>query len=476
MKIHYSNWRALPVLLTIQLLAITDIFIVNVALPSIRQDISANDAEIQLIVTAYMIGFASFMITGSKLGDQIGRKQIFLTGIILFMLASIGCAMSPIPEVLISFRFLQGVGAALMVPQVLTYIQILFTDNKERTRAIGWYGVVIGAGTLLGQLLGGYFSSLHVTFTQSPWRLIFVINIPVCIAAVIAGQILLPESKNPDKKKNDYKGLVMMSVGLLLLVYAISTGNDSKWSSSVWMIIISSVILLSAFARLQFLNTRSGKSSLINTNLFRYRNFILALTAISLLMIMIDSYFFILTIFLQSGYHLSPLRSGYVIIVQGAGFMLTSSLAPRLFLKFGTRSLIFGLSIIIISMTLQATCYSASTTALTQYSFMIVHGAGVALVLPPLANIALSDLPEHLAGNASGVYATLQQIFGAIGVAICGNIFFGTLNDHADFDNYYSAFEYGIAFNILCLLGVMVVLLIHNTKEPKTLDHKKINS
>lgn len=465
MKIHPSNWRALPVLLTIQLLAITDIFIVNVALPSIRQDISANDAELQMIVTAYMIGFASFMITGSKLGDQIGRKRIFLTGILLFMLASTGCAMSPIPQALISFRFLQGIGAALMVPQVLTYIQLLFTDHKERTRAIGWYGVVIGAGTLLGQLLGGYFSSLTITFTHSPWRLIFLINIPVCIAAMIAGMILLPESKHPAKQKNDYKGLVMMSFGLLLLVYAISTGNDSNWSLPVWGMITLALVLLTVFIWLQLINTRRGEASLINTNLFGYRNFILALIAISLLMVMIDSYFFILTIFLQNGYHLSPLNSGYVVIVQGAGFMLASILAPQLFLRFGTRSLIFGLLVIMISMALQATCYSSDTTARTQYAFMIIHGAGVALVLPPLANIALSGLPEHLAGNASGVYATLQQIFGAIGVAICGNIFFGTLSGHTDFDNYYSAFAHGIAFNIFCLIGVMIVLLIYIRKE-----------
>lgn len=467
MKIHTSNWRALPVLLTIQLLAIIDIFIVNVALPSIRKNISANDAEVQMIVTAYMIGFASFMITGSKLGDQMGRKLIFLTGILLFMLASIGCAVSVVPETLIFFRFLQGIGSALMVPQVLTYIQLLFPEGKERTRAIGWYGVVIGAGTLLGQLLGGYFSSLNVSFTNSPWRLIFLINIPIFIASIIAGLILLPESKHPHKQKSDYAGLVIMSVGLLLLVYFISVGNDLKWPFSVWIMILFAVILLVAFARLQFINTQKNKASLINTNLFKYRNFVLAIIAISLLMVMIDSYFFILTIFLQNGYHLSPLQSGYVIIVQGAGFMLASIFAPYLFLKFGIKSLVFGLSIIILSMVLQATCYSLNTTEFIQYAFMIIHGAGVALVLPPLANIALSGLPDDLAGNASGVYATMQQIFGAIGVAICGNIFFGTLSGHEDFDNYYAAFQNGIIFNVLCLIGVMIILLIVKKEHSK---------
>lgn len=465
MKIHRSNWRALPVLLTIQLLAITDIFIVNVALPSIRSNISANDAEVQMIVTAYMIGFASFMITGSKLGDQKGRKLIFLIGILVFMIASIGCALSLIPEALIACRFLQGVGAALMVPQVLAYIQLLFADGKERTKAIGWYGIVIGAGTLLGQLLGGYFSSLHVTFIHSPWRLIFVINIPVCIASIIAGMILLPESKHPEEQKNDYAGLAILSAGLLLLIYSISTGNDHKWTLTVWLMITVSVLLLAAFVHLQIKNTRLGKTSLINTNLFRYRNFIFALSAISLLMVMIDSYFFILTIFLQNGSHLSPLASGYVIIVQGAGFMIASMLAPRLFLRYGSKSLVFGVSIIIISMALQATCYSVNTTAFTRYVFMIFHGAGVALVLPPLANIALSGLPDHLAGNASGVYATFQQIFGAIGVAICGNIFFGALSENADFNSYYHAFQLGITFNIVCLSGVMIVLLVYIYKR-----------
>ncbi|WP_347219392.1 MFS transporter, partial [Chryseobacterium sp.] len=198
------NYLKLFVILFGQLLTIMDIFIINVSIPSIQNDIQASNGEMQLMIAAYLIGFASFLITGGRMGDVYGRKKIFIVGLIFFMISSVACGVSQGAVQLMISRLVQGISAALMAPQVLSMIQVLFTEHEQRTKAMGWYGITIGIGTILGQFLGGYFSSL--TFSEEPWRLIFLINIPIGLIALFFSLWILEESKVRTTESFDGRG------------------------------------------------------------------------------------------------------------------------------------------------------------------------------------------------------------------------------------------------------------------------------
>ena len=176
-----KKYISLLILLLAHLLTVLDIFIVNVAIPSIQRGLGSSNGKIQLVVAMYMVGFASFLIIGGKMGDYFGRKKIFILGLFLFMVTSAGCGFAATTNQLIALRFFQGISASLMAPQVLSYIQILFVSHKERTYAMGWYGIAIGIGTMLGQFLGGFLVELQPFLIDKSWRYIFLINIPICI-------------------------------------------------------------------------------------------------------------------------------------------------------------------------------------------------------------------------------------------------------------------------------------------------------
>jgi MFS family permease len=240
------RWISLIVLLSAHLLTIIDIFIINVAIPSIQQGISSSDSEIQLVVAMYMIGFASFLIIGGKAGDHYGRKKVFLLGMFLFILSSLGCSVAKTAEILITMRFFQGLSAAFMSPQVLALIQVLFVTHKERTFAIGLYGITIGLGTMLGQFLGGYLVELKPSWLDQPWRYTFLVNIPICITGLILAKVYLTESKDSSSLGMDYSGAVMLSAGLVVLIFSLTIGRDQD---TIYFIIslLASLAILTAF-------------------------------------------------------------------------------------------------------------------------------------------------------------------------------------------------------------------------------------
>lgn len=454
---RHKHW-ALPVILLAQLLTIVDIFIVNVAIPTIRQHIHATSAETQLIITAYMVGFASLLIAGGKLADKIGRKPIFILGLALFMITSACCGCAPTAPWLVAARFFQGVSAALLYPQVLSFIHVLYPQHEQRTKAIAWYGITIGVGTMLGQLLGGYFVSLPTSLLTQPWRLIFFVNVPLCILAIIAARYVLPGSKSKPASKFDYSGAVILTAALALLVYTLTTALESGNLFRFIYCPAITILLLTAFKKEQDRKRRLHEVVLIDMKLFDHRSFLLAIAGVSFFMIMLDSYFFILSIFLQNGLRLSALHAGYMVAFQGAGFIAASLVSAKLIMRYGKNSLIAGLLLLIASMVMQAILFDGPCSILNRYFLLFLHGNGVAMVLPSFANIALKMLPEDLAGNASGVYSTFQQLFGAIGIALVGGVFYAISNNGKDFRTLELAFQCGIAIDVVCLIAVVIVI------------------
>lgn len=452
-----SNYLKLTVILFAQLLSIMDIFIMNVSIPSIQRDIHASNGQMQLIIAAYLIGFASFLITGGRLGDLYGRKRLFIVGLILFMISSITCGFSNNSLFLIISRFMQGFSAALMSPQVLSMIQIVFPEHQERTKAMSWYGITIGIGTILGQFLGGYFSSL--TFINEAWRLIFFINIPICLFAVVLGFKILDESKIKIIERFDFFGVALLAVGLFCFTYALTISEDGSFGIESILLMAISVILLAYFIKSQKNKILKNKPYLIDFKLFTFKNFNIGILAVSFFFIMLDSYFYVLSIFFQEGLKINPLDSGEIIVFQGLGFILASVFSAKLILRYGKKVLILGLALIIVVLVLQGYFFTETPSISILYLLLFMHGVGVGSMIPSLANIALSGIPKNLMGNASGVYITLQQTAAIIGIIIVGSLFYCFLGQQPLVSDYQKAFKIALATNIICLIAVIVLMV-----------------
>ncbi|MGH1519300.1 MFS transporter [Chryseobacterium sp. JK1] len=452
------NDLRLMIILIGQLLTIMDIFIINVSIPSIQRDLGATHGEMQFMIAAYLIGFASFLITGGRLGDLYGRKRIFIMGLLFFMISSIACGFSSGAFQLVVSRCIQGISAAMMAPQVLSMIQILFPNHEERTKAMGWYGITIGLGTILGQYLGGYFSSLKGW--HEPWRFIFLINIPICLIAIFLGLKKLTESKVKIFQTFDIWGVVVLSVGLFSFTYALTASEQDGMNRQNILMLIISISVLIYFIKNQRNKVRKGKAYLIDYELFRSKNFNLGILAVSLFFIMLDSYFYILSLFFQDGLNINPLDAGEMIVFQGAGFILSSVFSVKLILQYGKNALILGLTLIITVLILQLFLFRMQTDFYAFYLVLFLHGVGVGSIIPSLANIALSGMPEKLVGNASGVYTTFQQIAAIIGIVVIGSVFYYCLGQKTSVQDYHHAFSIAVLINIFCLIVVVAAVYI----------------
>ncbi len=463
-----DKYLKLIIILSGQLLTIMDIFIINVSIPSIQRDLRASNGEMQMMIASYLIGFASFLITGGRLGDVYGRKKIFMTGLVFFMLSSVACGLSSDAVALVIFRFIQGISAALMSPQVLSMIQVLFTGHEERTKAMSWYGITIGAGTVLGQFLGGYFSSM--TLIEEPWRLIFLINIPVCILALFFTQKIVKEYKISAEKNNlDFGGVGILAAGLFCFTYALTMSENGNVSFVRILLILLSAGILIYFIKNQKRRLKNRKPYLIDLTLFRYIHFNLGIVAVSFFFIMLDSYFYILSLFFQDGLKIGSLAAGEIIVFQGFGFILASLFSAKLILRYGKTFLIAGLGLIMMVLFLQILLFNNETSFFILCLLLFFHGAGVGSIIPSLANIALSGLPYNLAGNASGVYNTFQQMAAIAGVIVVGSVFYYALGNQPAPENYRNAFSIALAVNIGCLVAVLISIL----KVPEHIFPKK---
>ncbi|MCT2407772.1 MFS transporter [Chryseobacterium antibioticum] len=463
-----NKYLKLMVILSGQFLTIMDIFIINVSIPSIQRDLQASNGEMQLMIASYLIGFASFLITGGRLGDMYGRKKIFMTGLAFFMLSSVACGVSSGAALLVISRFIQGISAALMAPQVLSMIQILFTGHEERIKAMGWYGITIGLGTILGQFLGGYFSSL--TMMEESWRLIFLINIPICMLALFFSKRLLTESKmTVGKNTFDFFGVIVLAAGLFCFTYALTMSEHQGIQMKSILLILLSAGILVYFVKTQKMRLKCGKSYLIDFTLFSYTNFNLGILAVSFFFIMLDSYFYILSLFFQDGLQIGALAAGEIIVFQGLGFILASLFSSKFILRYGKKFLVSGLVLIMTVLMLQIFLFNRETPFFMLCLLLFFHGIGVGSIIPSLATIALSGLPQKLAGNASGVYNTFQQVAAIVGIIAVGSVFYHFLGIKPSPQHYHTAFSIALAVNIICLF----IVLFSMVKVPESILPKR---
>ncbi|REK84960.1 MFS transporter [Streptomyces inhibens] len=454
-----APWRALTIVLVGAFMAILDTFIVLVAAPAIQADLHSSAADIQLILAGYQLTYAIALITGARLGDRYGRKRLFLIGMTLFTLSSVGCALAPDSGSLIGARLVQGLSAAAMFPQVFAMIQVLIPAEK-RPKAFGALGAVIGMSTIIGQLLGGVLISADLF--GSSWRPVFWVNVPVGLVTLLLAGLFVPETRAPEARRLDLPGAVVLTVALFLLVVPLVEGRSYGWPLWTWLSLAGSVLAFAAFGAVERRVDAAGGAPLVQLRLLRERPFAVGMTLVVLAYAGINSFFLILSLTLQDGLGMDALGAGLVYTPLAVAFFAASLTAGRL-ARFGRRvlqlgGLIGGLGFIgTIVLVVNA---GSSLTAWELAPTLILVGAGNGLLVTPLLNAVLANVGPKEVGMASGVLSTGQQIGGAVGVAIVGVLYYSALGGaaHNDTGAYGHALTTAVVFNVVLAALISALL------------------
>jgi EmrB/QacA subfamily drug resistance transporter len=426
-----NQWAVLVIILTAVFMQLLDTTITMVAVPSIQASLKASYGEIQLVVALYMLAFACVLVTGGRLGDTYGRKKMFLCGMAGFTLASAVCGAAPNALTLIACRVVQGMSSGLMFPQVLGIIQVIF-DKAQRTRAITVYGATIGLATILGPVTGGALIDLNLG--GSGWRSIFYVNVPIGLAALALGLVIIPESRAQRASRIDLTGALLLGTGLFLLVLPLVIGRDQGWPAWSFACMAISPLMLTAFIAYERGRTRRDANPLISTALFRQRPFTLGLLASLVFFTGIPSFFMILLITLQGGLGFSPVQAGGITLGFAVALAIGSARSAAAARRLGSRVLVAGCLLMLIGQSSVIAVMYWQGTSLAGWHLLIplfVAGIGGGFFLAPITNVVLAGISVRDAGAASGALATAQQVGAAIGIAAIGVIFFGLIGHNA---------------------------------------------
>jgi EmrB/QacA subfamily drug resistance transporter len=426
------RWIALAVVLTASFMVLLDISIVNVAIPSIQRNLNASFGQIQLVLAGYQLAYAVVLITGGRLGDIYGRKRMFMTGMAGFVLASASCGFARNPDMLVISRVVQGLMAALMFPQVLSTIQVVFSP-RERAAAFGVFGAVIGVATIAGPLLGGLLIGSGSDVER--WRWIFLVNLPVGVAALTAAWFLLGESRAPRARRLDMVGVLLASAALGMLTYPLVEGRDQGWPAWSFALLGASLPALLLFVLYERAKARRDGSPLVQLAMFRDRAFSAGSALSAVFFSAIPAFFLIFSLTLQIGLGFSPLRAGLTTVPWSVATAISSATSVRLAPRLGKRILMVGSLMLALGMVGVILTVRARGTALSGPELvpaLVLSGLGMGCIIAPLTNIILAGIAHGDAGAASGVLTTMQQVGGAVGVAVVGVIFFGLLGGRAD--------------------------------------------
>ncbi|NKZ02756.1 MFS transporter [Actinomadura latina] len=424
---HDASTGTLLVLLTGIFITTLDFFIVNVAIPDIQVELRASATAIQWVVAGFGLALGGGLITGGRLGDLCGRRRMYALGLAVFTAASLTCGVAPSPGSLIAARVVQGLAAALLMPQVLGIINGVFTGER-RARAFTAYGLALGLGGVFGQLIGG--ALIEADLFGTGWRSIFLINVPVGAVTLALIRRTVPAQARTGGTRLDVPGTVLATSGLVALVLPLIEGRRLGWPAWTWASLAASAVLLTAFALYQRILDRRGGAPLVAPGLFRERAFRIGSGLALVYMLALASFFLYLALYLQQGRGLSALESGLLFVALGAGYFAASTRAAAVAARIGRQVLALGAAV-------QAAGCLLLTAALGDGIGWLVPGlalagAGMGFVLAPLSALVLSGVTDRHAASAAGVLSTAQQVGNALGVALVGIVFYGVAGDIAD--------------------------------------------
>jgi len=423
---------AMGVLIFASFMDLLDATIVNVALPSIRDDLDVSGAQLEWIVGGYLLAFAVLMITGGRLGDIFGRKRLFVTGVVGFTIGSLLACVAPTIGVLLLARVVQGGFAAMMVPQMLSSLQALYSP-RERAAMLGVVGGVSGLSAVVGPVLGGWLVSSDAFGIG--WRSIFLINLPIGIVLVALAVRWVPDTRSEHPLRLDPLGLVLATTGLLGLMYALIEGRQQDWAAWIWGVGTAGLVVLAGFVVQQVRRERATGSALLPMRLFSDRGFSAGLVTQGAFQGSLAGFALVLTIYVQTGLGWSAMHAGMTLLPFSLGAFVGTGISVPLGIKLGKVVMVAG-----AAMQSAATVWVLATVhgqgdALSTWDLvpaLVVAGIGLGMLVVPLVDIALATVPTTEAGAASGAYGTVQQVGAALGVAVVGTVFFSVVGTSYD--------------------------------------------
>jgi EmrB/QacA subfamily drug resistance transporter len=443
-----AGWLTLLLLLSGTFMVVLDFFIVNVALPSIQGDLRSTDSALQLVVAGYGLANAAGLVTGGRLGDLFGRRRMFMLGLLLFTLASAACGLAPNASVLIAARVLQGLAGALLQPQVLAMLGLIFV-GESRAKAFGAYGLALGLGAALGQLVGG--ALIHADLAQMGWRSCFLINVPIGLAGLVFGLRFIPPFAPEARSRLDVPGALWVALALAAVLWPLIEGRQQGWPLWSVLTLLAAPPLLAALARYQRRLEARGGQPLIAPQLFRLPAFVTGLGVTLAFYAGNASFYFVLALYLQQTRRLEALASGLVFTVLAVGFVATSMAAKALAARLGAQAIAVGALLLaaghalMIAVVLLRPGDGAVGWLLP---VLFLQGAGIGMVMAPLVSVVLAGVPAAHAGVAAGVAATVQQVGNSFGVALIGILFY------AGWAQPQTAFVASLAYLVLLALVV----------------------
>ena len=415
-RVHTTGrwrWAILAVLCVSLLLISIDNTVLNVALPSIVREMGADSSQLQWIVDAYAVVFAGLLLSMGSLGDRIGRKKVFVFGLTTFAVGSACSAWSGTPDRLVAARMLMGIGAAAIMPSTLSILTNVFTAEKERARSIGIWSGTAGLGVAIGPMFGGW---LLVHFW---WGSVFLVNVPIAVAGVVASIWLIPDSRDPVARPLDVPGALLSTVGLALLLWGIIEAPSRSWTSPVVMAALAgAVAVITAFV----LWERHTDHPMLPLEFFRMRRFSAAISSLAMVLFALLGMFFLVTQYLQFALGYDPLQTGLRVGPIALVLLVVAPLSVVLARRFGTKPVVAG-GMLCIAVALGLL---SRTTATTTYPDLvpafILLGIGAGLAMAPSTESVMGSLPLAQAGVGSATSDTALQVGGALGVGVLGTL------------------------------------------------------
>jgi len=460
-KTHLADrrWLALALLTVTQFMIVLDVAIVNVALPAIQEDLNFDVSDLQWVASAYALTFGGFLLLGGRSADLLGRRRVFMAGVVLFSVASLAAGLATSDTALIAFRAIQGVGAAIVAPAALSILTTTFAEGRDRNLALGIWGAVSGLGGAAGVLLGGVLTD------ALSWEWVFLVNVPVGVVLLALTPFLLRESRSDALSRSfDIPGAVSVTGGLVLLVYAIVGTSDDGWTSARSLgLFAASVILLVAFLVIE----SRAKAPLLPLRIFRLPTVAGANVVGMLLGATIFSMFFFLSLYMQQVLGYSAMKTGVAYLATALTIIVTAAISQGLVTKVGVRNVMIAGAILQVMGLAWFTQVSVDGTYVSDLlPGFILAGAGLGFSFVPVTIAALAGVQNRDAGVASGLINTSQQIGGALGVSalvtiatqhttnVAGS---GTAGPEALVEGFQRAFAVGAG---LAVVGLVVTLFM----------------
>ena len=416
-----SRWIMLAVLLAGQFMALLDVTIVNVAMPTIGRTLHASGAELQLVVSGYTVSYAMLLITGARLGDLRGRRRMFLFGVAAFTVSSAVCGFAPDIAVLIIARFVQGAGAAATMPQIMSVIQARFT-GATRARALSAYSAVLASGFVAGQVLGGLL--VNADLFGSQWRPVFLVNVPIGLAVLALAARVVPQDEPGGARRIDVAGLAIAVPAVFAIVLPLMLGHQEHWPWWILACIAGGLVLAVAFVAVERRMAAHGGDPLLNLGVLRAPGLAPGLAAVGLLMITYGAFLFSLALQLQGGLGESALRAGLTFAPCAAAFGIGGFFWRRLPERIHHLLTPGGCLVAVAAYVAVGLDLASGTRGGVQLqAVLIVLGAALALGFSPLVTHSLVHVPLRDAADASGLFTTTLQLGQAVGVATFGSVF-----------------------------------------------------